>query len=211
MGQASVLYSIPADPRPSKAELEAILHSHDTVYLDEYVARWIAAALWRAHREKADPDAFLVTSAAEVRVFPDGHLTFESYLQSDRWKDIRRRVMARADHLCECCGAWASEIHIRDYRPRVLRGDDLLPVVAICARCLDFIHEDPLTHRERAHHAEKEQALGQIHGQQRRLGQKRSTTGMAQAGQSGQPHTGRSGSLPEAYLLLRGVGTSRTA
>lgn len=139
---------IPPDPKPSKAELDEILRSQDAVYLDEYVARWFATILWRARLAKADPDAFWIPTAQEVRVIPDGHLTLDSYLQSDRWAEIRQRVMDRAQYRCECCGAWAVDIHIGDYRPRVLRGGDIRALLALCRRCLNCpgpgqdVHQD---------------------------------------------------------------------
>ena len=164
MDQTCSAPQLSPDPQPTKAELEAILRSQETFYIDEYIARLIATLLWRAQRQAANPDAFLVPSANEVRVFPDGHVTYDGYLKGNLWNSIRRRVIERANHLCECCGTRAKDVHVRDYRPQVLRGDDLLPLVAICLTCRDYVRQDPMTGRDRASHDEEEFALSQIYG-----------------------------------------------
>lgn len=167
MGRTCTLPHLSADPRPTKAELEALLRPHgDLYYIDDQIARWIGTILWRRRREAADLDAFLVASATEVKAFPDGHSSYDAYLGSRLWGRIRRRVLSRADHRCECCGSEAKEVHIRDFRPRVLRGDDLLPLVAVCLTCHGYIHEDPKSGKKRASHKEHELALAHIHGRQ---------------------------------------------
>jgi hypothetical protein len=167
MGQTCTLPHLSADPRPTKAELEALLRPHgDSYYFDDQVARCIGTILWRGRHEAADPDAFLVPAAAEVKAFPEGHSSYDAYLKSELWDRIRRRVLRRTDHRCECCGAEAKEVHLRDFRPRVLRGDDLLPLVAVCLTCHGYIHEDPRSGKTRMSHKEHEHALAHIYGWQ---------------------------------------------
>ena len=65
------------------------------------------------------------------------------YLFSDLWlEQFRPRVLAAANDKCVACGAKATEVHHRDYRPRVMAGEDLSPLVALCENCHDYIHYD---------------------------------------------------------------------
>jgi 5-methylcytosine-specific restriction endonuclease McrA len=79
------------------------------------------------------------------------------------WKSIRKKVMDRAAGCCECCGRKATQVHHRDYRPRVLRGENLLPLVSICSDCHNFIHRIPETGKVRDSWQDQEEALANIY------------------------------------------------
>ena len=85
---------------------------------------------WEQH-----PDEFLV---AFVR---DKYWYEKEYLTGALWKSIREGVLKNASYKCACCPANATEVHHRDYRPRVLSGDDISPLVALCRRCHRWIDE----------------------------------------------------------------------
>jgi 5-methylcytosine-specific restriction endonuclease McrA len=51
------------------------------------------------------------------------------------WKAIKEKVLAAYGHKCACCGKTAKDVHHRDYRPCVMSGDDLSPLVALCRPC----------------------------------------------------------------------------
>lgn len=140
---------------------------------------------------------FKLTRAARI-VYDDrkrflaevGFKSYRSYLASDLWKGIRRRVLDERPH-CEYCGKEATQVHHSSYWPAVLRGEDtrpLHPVCAICHKSGEFSREGfkrspqeatraarrygsaassgtrPVAHRDwrsRAHHAAKEQGLFQ--------------------------------------------------
>lgn len=87
-------------------------------------------------KKEEDPNAFLVPFATEVPGYND-------YLDSALWKRIGRRVLKAAEHECACCPAKATQVHHRDYRPRVLSGDDDTMLVALCKACHDEIHTAP--------------------------------------------------------------------
>ena len=92
-----------------------------------------ARIAWADDVRKRDDSAFLVPFATEVDGYP-------AYLKSEVWKAIRKRVLKAASRKCAGCGGKATQVHHRDYRPSVLRGDNGAPLVALCKTCHDAVH-----------------------------------------------------------------------
>jgi hypothetical protein len=44
-------------------------------------------------------------------------------------------VLAAANYECACCTSRVTEVHHRDYRPNVLSGNNIIPLVAVCRPC----------------------------------------------------------------------------
>ena len=131
------LAELPPDPRPSPEELAHFRRPKDLpVFADGF-----ARMFWRQAKLEADCNAFLVHFSTMVKDFC-GYADYESYRQSALWKKIRKQVLASAEHTCIGCGERATEVHHRDYRPRVLSGEDLLPLVALCRHCHHTVHYD---------------------------------------------------------------------
>lgn len=73
--------------------------------------------------------------ATDVQVFPDAAGSYKEHSAGPRWKAIRARVLKTAQYKCACCPNPATEVHHRDYRPRVLRGEDDSALVALGRDC----------------------------------------------------------------------------
>jgi 5-methylcytosine-specific restriction endonuclease McrA len=127
------LHPIPPDPEPTEAEIDAEIERKQLGARGDVIRR-LARLVWRERRRREQPDDFLVPFATELKDYP-------KYLRSARWLRIRDEVLAEADHRCAACGGRATQVHHRDYRPRVLKGDDRTPLVAICGPCHDVVHE----------------------------------------------------------------------
>jgi hypothetical protein len=141
------LPAIPPDPQPTAAELLPLRPKwgkRDTVFTsdiardfsksDELVLLGFANIEWRSRKKKDDPNAFLVPFITWIRNFD-----YREYLASRLWRDIRKQVLETAHHECAGCADRATEVHHRDYRPRVLSGEDLSPLVALCRACHEMI------------------------------------------------------------------------
>jgi len=128
-----MLHKLPDDPEPTEAELQEELASMSDWL--EHSGRGMARLRWRVRRAQQDPDAFHVHFASQVPDYP-------SYQYSAEWEAIRSKVLDAADHRCACCSKKAKQVHHRDYRPRVLRGEDLTPLVAICGKCHKRVHNN---------------------------------------------------------------------
>lgn len=128
-----MLNSLPEDPEPTEAELQEELASMSD--WPEDTRRGMAHIRWRAWMAQQDPDAFRVHFATQVP-------NYLLYQRSAEWEAIRSKVLDAANHRCACCSRKAKQVHHRDYRPRVLRGEDLTPLVAICGRCHKRVHND---------------------------------------------------------------------
>jgi hypothetical protein len=138
------LARIPGDPLPTYDDLTK--HGYDGPWppsglLDQQKC-FSAKSAWKEVLLTRDPNAFLVPGVQNQNWYND-------YLWSDKnWKRQKRRVVKGADGNCQCCGASATEVHHRDYRPRVLAGDDDSPLVAICRPCHDKVHNDGTRRRQ---------------------------------------------------------------
>lgn len=64
------------------------------------------------------------------------------YLASEKWQDIRRRVLARAGHTCEGCGInSATQVHHLTYEH--VGHEFLFELLALCRDCHKRIHDAP--------------------------------------------------------------------
>jgi len=64
-----------------------------------------------------------------------GFDSYRDYLTSDRWRDIRVKVLERDDWTCHYCGERADQVRHLAHTPDVLRGFDLGKLEPICSRC----------------------------------------------------------------------------
>ncbi len=132
------LSPIPPNPRPTRAELAAQIERRRGEIADEFLARW-ARFYWECERKKERPDEFLCAFSGWIAAHSP-EFRYDEYLRSDSWRQIRARVLVAARYECAGCFNRAAHVHHRDYRPRVLRGEDDSPLVALCKRCHDNIH-----------------------------------------------------------------------
>jgi hypothetical protein len=115
---------IPPDPEPTRRQYRKFLESD----MKEPLRSQWAAFEWRWAQRKLRPNHFLVPFADQVA-------NYRGYLDSPLWKSIRAQVLSNAHYECTCCDSKATQVHHRDYRPRVMAGHDLSPLVAICSEC----------------------------------------------------------------------------
>ena len=125
------LPALPPNPEPSVEELQPYLERMADIPGNS--RNFFARLSWAADLRKRDDSAFQVAFATEVDDYP-------AYLKSDVWKTIRKRVLKAAGRKCAGCGGKATQVHHRDYRPSVLRGDNDGPLVALCKTCHDAVH-----------------------------------------------------------------------
>lgn len=64
-----------------------------------------------------------------------GFASYEKYLSSRLWRDIRNRVLLSANGECFCCKKPPNQIHHCDYTEFALNGTDLSVLWAICRKC----------------------------------------------------------------------------
>ena len=123
---------LPADPVPSFDDIQpylATLH-----FADKSVCRELAEMRWALEKSQEAPDLFQVAYSTTTLSFA-GFPTYQSYLRSARWKSIRQTVLSASNWECAGCQERATQVHHRDYRPRVLTGEDLTPLVPVCRAC----------------------------------------------------------------------------
>jgi hypothetical protein len=133
-----VLLPIAPDPEPTEEDIRKHCGHDRTIGKTEH---WMAEIAWKSALLAEDPDAFLVGFQDHIRAFPEGITSYWEYLQSPLWKRIRRKCLTQAGHSCAGCGRRATLVHHRDYRPRVLQGNDISPLVPLCETCHEKIHK----------------------------------------------------------------------
>lgn len=67
--------------------------------------------------------------------------SYQHYLRSPLWKQIRARVFARAEGRCEDCqDNPPTEVHHLSYGLGVMSGNDDLELRAVCSQCHEWRH-----------------------------------------------------------------------
>ena len=121
------------DPEPAEAELQEYLQDIKfSRHASSEKRLSLAKLVWKSAMSEKDPDAFLVP-------FVKDNESYNEYLASPEWASIRLEVLRLHDHECACCGEKATQVHHRDYRPRVLRGEDMNALVLVCKRCHELV------------------------------------------------------------------------
>jgi 5-methylcytosine-specific restriction endonuclease McrA len=65
---------------------------------------------------------------------------YVTHLQSDYWRNIRRKALERDNEICqECMQAKATEVHHLTYRN--MGNEPLEDLVSLCSRCHRSIHK----------------------------------------------------------------------
>lgn len=64
-----------------------------------------------------------------------GYPSYQDYLASPLWQDIRSRVFGRDKHLCCCCRKRATSVHHAKYTEENLTGKTLDGLTSICVPC----------------------------------------------------------------------------
>lgn len=68
-----------------------------------------------------------------------GFASYEAYLESNLWYQIRSTVLLSARRVCACCGGRATQVHHRAYSLAVLRGDVTCSLAPLCDQCHDAV------------------------------------------------------------------------
>lgn len=127
------------DPEPTEAELKKYwpgirFTPGVSSKVQERICRFLAKAKWELVVIEKEPDAFLVPFVEDIQ-------RYNEYLKSPEWNRIKGKVLRLHNYQCACCGNRANQVHHRDYRPRVLRGEDMNALVPICKRCHDHVEK----------------------------------------------------------------------
>ncbi len=66
-------------------------------------------------------------------------LSYDDYLRSDHWREVRRRCLWRWDYRCAVCNSSQFvDVHHRTYER--LGAERETDVIALCRRCHDLYH-----------------------------------------------------------------------
>lgn len=71
-----------------------------------------------------------------------GFDSYSDYLKSDLWASIKKRVLKRDKGKCQSCRQPATSVHHKHYSKRVLLGEHIIGLKAICKECHQKIEFD---------------------------------------------------------------------
>ena len=107
---------------------------------------WKKRLIQRAGRENR-PSIDYAARDANLRVL--GFPSYQAYLDSELWAEIREKVLERDGERCRLCGKQAGQVHHTSYAREVLTGQDLHRLAAICGGCHLYIEFDRETGAKR--------------------------------------------------------------
>ena len=64
-----------------------------------------------------------------------GVASYEEYLKSETWDEIKRQVFAAKGYGCSCCRKFAKEIHHQSYDLETMQGRTLAFLWPVCRQC----------------------------------------------------------------------------
>jgi|694.fasta_scaffold97298_9 hypothetical protein len=64
-----------------------------------------------------------------------GFKNYSQYLDSDKWKQIRREVFKYKSNKCSCCKKFAECIHHTRYDEDTMSGSNFKNLIPLCNRC----------------------------------------------------------------------------
>lgn len=77
---------------------------------------------------------------AYLRLKPEIRQEYEEYLRSDSWREIRKRVIAKTNGLCEICKEMpVEEVHHITYKR--IGSEVLEDLLGVCSICHKIIHK----------------------------------------------------------------------
>jgi len=146
---------IPPDPKPAGKEIAAELRKQDggVKAMSRDMRRRFAEISWKLKKKEKEPDLFWWP-------FAPNSMGYDSYLVSNEWRRIRRKVLKEAGHKCACCRSKATQVHHRCYRPRVMSGEETSLLIALCRDCHKTVDFDEKGKVRDAH--SKERVLAEL-------------------------------------------------
>lgn len=120
---------------PHAAALDHGVVDREDANLDSMASRHNTYHGERSERLKA------LTSAAAERAQPNNREGYADYLRTERWRDLRLRILRRAAGLCEgCLEAPAEQVHHLSYAHR--GAEFAFELIALCEPCHERWHKD---------------------------------------------------------------------
>jgi hypothetical protein len=89
------------------------------------------------------PKGFISKSQRKERsdvLFRLGFSDYKSYLKSDLWKDVRKKVMERDQYRCKFCNKKATHVHHEHYNLDTMSGKNLRHLHSVCKDCHENGH-----------------------------------------------------------------------
>ena len=114
-----------------RQKLAKNLFNNDERFFFSDEKRWKLSAEEKATLDKAESIA-KVHAKAHKKVY-------QMYLNSDEWKKKRDFVLSRDNHICQFCGAEATEVHHLSYERKY--NEAHYDLISICRPCHELIHK----------------------------------------------------------------------
>lgn len=92
----------------------------------------------RVEDSRTDTSGFRKAERAEPAKRKDTKMDYQQYLDSDRWKEKRDRIIKKAGGKCRFCGKPATAVHHETYKRRGREKD--VDLTAVCNHCHAMLH-----------------------------------------------------------------------
>lgn len=95
----------------------------------------------RSKRKKKNPvSKHILTYEISPETFGNGRQIYYKYIQSDRWKEVRKKMFDRYGRKCQSCDN-RGNLHIHHKTYRNLCNERWSDLEILCARCHMAVHE----------------------------------------------------------------------
>lgn len=99
------------------------------------------AEICAAYEQRRRDEISLMAAEAADRCQSANRAAYSEYLDSDHWEMMRRKVMRRADNICEgCLSQTAEHVHHKTYKH--LGAEFAFELLALCEECHDRFHKE---------------------------------------------------------------------
>ena len=107
---------------------------------EEGVTGEMMAERCAAYEQRRREEWSLMADEAADRCQAANRAAYNQYLDSDHWEMMRRKVMRRADNICEgCLSQTAEHVHHKTYAH--IGAEFAFELLALCEECHDRFHE----------------------------------------------------------------------
>lgn len=120
---------------------------------ENLIARRLRPARERNKKKRSEDEEFKARMKRASKRNPSRpvkqvKLSYQEYLKSDEWAELRLQILERDSNQCVACGFSARDVHHRSYDKHTMSGERLFKLVSLCSDCHHAIHFDGETRRK---------------------------------------------------------------
>lgn len=123
------------------ATIETIVGSRARHNAVKKQRRWACDECTQKEKDERHAQARRAIYERNLRLATLRDMPYQEYLQTDEWKDTRRRALKRARFACQVCNVKNTELHVHHRTYDNLGCEENTDLIVLCKRCHEKAHE----------------------------------------------------------------------